>query len=78
MRRDGNDGDDRSSLLAGFVGPVVPEYAISSGGVVLSIGLEDLLASCSGERSELVRTKAGMIRVYFQITESLANLREDP
>jgi len=79
MRRDRNDRDDGNSLLTfGFVGPVVPEYSVGSGRVVLSVGFEDLLAIGADQRSELVGIKAGMMWVYFQVTDGLANLIEDP
>ena len=75
MRRDRDDGDDGNSFLAlGFVRPVVPEYSVSSGRVVLSVSFEDFFAISASQGSELVGIKAGMMRVYFQITERFANL----
>ena len=77
MWRNRNDRDDWDSLLSlRFVGPIVPEYAVSARGFVLGIRLEDLLSICAGKRSELVRDKARMMWVYFQVTDSLANLLE--
>ena len=73
-----NDGDYRSSFLAlAFIGAVVPKYAVGSGGVVLSVCLEDLLAMNAGQREELVPLQARMVRVYLQVAESLANLPEE-
>ena len=78
MGRDGKDGDDGNSLLAfHLVGAVMPEDAVGAGGVVLCVGLEDFLAMDARQRCELVRTEARMARVYFEVSESLANLREE-
>lgn len=78
MGRDRDDGDDGNSFLTlRFVGPVVPEYAVGSGRVVLRVGLEHLFASRTRERSELMRIQARVKRVYFEVTEGLANLLED-
>ena len=77
MARDGNDGDYRSSHPAfDFIGTVVPEDAVGAGGVVLRVGLEDLLAVDARERGELVRVKARVARVAFETAESLAKLGE--
>src|SRR5271168_1368165 len=79
MRSDGNDCDDGNSFLGfGFIGPIVPEDAVRPRSVVLGVCLEDSLAICPSQRSELVCVKAGMMRVYFQVTEGLANLLKDP
>ncbi len=77
MACDRNDGDHGSSFLAlDFVGAVVPEDAVSAGSLVLSVRLEDLLAIYARQRSEFVRMKAWMVRVYFEVSKSLANLRQ--
>ena len=77
MGRDCNNGNNGSSFLAlGFIWTVVPEYAVSAGGIVLRVGLEYLLAICADQGRELVRVKAGMVRAYFQVTEGLPNLLE--
>jgi len=78
MRRDRNEGDHRNPFLTlGFVGTVVPKNSISSGSIVLRVGLEHFLAVGTGQGCELVRIEAGMMRIYFQVTETLANLMED-
>jgi len=75
MRCDRNDSDHRGSFLPlSLIGAVVPEYAAGTGRVVLSVRLEYLLAIGSGQRSELVRVKAGMVRVDFEVAERLSNL----
>jgi len=55
MARDRNDGDYRRSFPAfDFIGTVMPEDTVGAGGVVLRIGLEDLLAVDARQRGELV------------------------
>ena len=78
MSRDRNHGDYRRSFPASdFIGTVMPKDAVGTGGVVLRVGLEDLLAIYARKRGELVRVKARMARVDFEKAESLANLREE-
>ena len=78
MGCDRNDGDNGSSFLAlGFIGAVVPKNAVSAGGVVLSVRLEHFLAIGTSQGGELVRIKAWMVWVDFQVTDGLPNLHED-
>ncbi len=78
MGRDRNDGDNGSPFLAlGFIGAVMPKNAIRAGGVILSIRFEHFLAICTIQGRELVRIKAWMARIYFQVTDSLPHLLED-
>jgi|SRR5208282_1655018 len=78
MGCDRNDGDDGNSFLAlGFIGAVVPKNAVSAWGVVLSVRLENFLAVCTSQGSELVRIKAWMVWVYFQVANGLTNLSKD-
>jgi len=78
MPRDRNNSDHRSSFPAfDFIGTVMPENAVGAVGVDLRVRLEDSLAMRARERGELVRVKAWMARVDFEVSESLANLREE-
>ena len=78
MGCDRNDGDNGSSFLAlGFIGAAVPKNAVSAGGAVLSARLEHFLAIGTSQGGELVRIKAWMVWVDFQVTDSLPNLHED-
>jgi hypothetical protein len=54
----------------------LPEYAVSARSVVLGIGLENLLSIQSSQRSKLLRIKTRMMRIYFQVSQGLANLLE--
>lgn len=53
----------------------MPEDAICAGGVVLSVGLKDLLAIGACQRREFVGMKARMVWVDFEKAEGLLNLR---
>src|ERR1039458_2490121 len=78
MGCDRHDGDNGSSFFAvGFIGSVVPKNAASVGGVVLSVRLEYFLVLCTRQGSELVRIKAWMVWIYFQITDRLPDLLKD-
>jgi len=78
MARDRDYGDHGNSLLApGLIGTEVPEDAVGAGSFVLSIGLEDFFAVRTHERSELVGMETRVTRIYFEITESLANLAQN-
>ena len=55
----------------------MPEDAVGAGGVVLRVGLEDLLAVNTGKRRELVRVKAPVARVNFEVSQGLAHLGEE-
>ena len=78
MAGDRNDCDDSNSLFPfNLIGAVMPEDSIGARGVVLGIGFEDLLAVRARELGEFVSMKARVVRVDFQVSESLPNLIEE-
>lgn len=67
MPGDGDDGD------LTFAGAVVPEDPIGGRGLVLGVGLEDVLAARTRERLVLLRVEAGMAEVRLQQSQGLAD-----
>ena len=78
MARDRKDGDDCNSLLSpGFIGTVMPKDSIRARGVVLGVGPKYLFADRARQQSELMRMKALMVWVDFQVADGLPNLLEE-
>lgn len=59
-----------------FIGAVMPEDSIRGRGVVLGVSFKEFFAARARERCELVCMKAGMVRVNFEVGDSLLNLLE--